>query len=194
MVQNKTTRKGTVRAEGDFLASRCVLPTGLRGLLEVSSILGSRKGLWPFMPGGWGHGSSLQPILDQFPAELEKTTTGGEGGNVPGKKIIGSNKSSCNGLKNEMLPKQVQLEVCVQKPYGQWECVGVLIRGAERPALPGCRSMASRGTQLGGASVGGVCMAVHVCVHVSAWQRVHVCACLCVHGCALLQAAACGML
>lgn len=86
MVQNKTTRKGIVRAEGDFLASRCVLPAGLRGWLEVSSILGSRKGLWPFMPGGWGHGNSLQPILDQFPAELEKTTTGGRGGMCQAKK------------------------------------------------------------------------------------------------------------
>jgi len=41
------------------------------------------------------------------------------------KKITGSNKSSRNGLKNEMLPKQVRLKACVQKAYGQWERVGV---------------------------------------------------------------------
>lgn len=155
---------------------------------------GQQKGAVAIHAWGMGARQFLATYFRSVSSRVGEDNDGGEGGNVPGKKIIGTNKSSCNGLKNEMLPKQVQLEVCVQKPYGQWECVGVLIRGAERPALPGCRSMASRGTQLGGASVGGVCMAVHVCVHVSAWLRVHVCACLCVHGCALLQAAVCGML
>ena len=40
----------------------------------------------------------------QFPAELEKTMTGGK---KMLKKITGSNKFSHNGLKNKMLPKQV---------------------------------------------------------------------------------------
>lgn len=144
--------------------------------------MGSRKRLWPLMPGGWGHGSSVQPILNhsfQQSWRRQGQEGGGEGEKCRAKKkITDSNKFSCNGLKNKTLPKQVQLEVCVQKPYGQWECVGVLVRGAERPALPGCRSMASQGTRLGGASVGGACMAVHVCVHVSACVHVHVCACM----------------
>lgn len=72
----------------------------------------------------------------QLLAELEKTMTGGK--KMPKKKkITDSNKFSYNGLKNKMPPKQVQLKVRVQKAYGQWECVGALVRGARCPLLPG---------------------------------------------------------
>lgn len=103
------------------------------------------------------------------------------------KKITGSNKFSHNGLKNKMLPKQVQLKVCVQNPYGQWECVGVLVRGAECPLLPGRNARhlpasdwekAEQGAREGRWSV---CMRVRACV--CTCMRVH----LRVH--TLLQAA-----
>lgn len=99
------------------------------------------------------------------------------------KKITGSNKFSHNGLKNKMLPKQVQLKVCVQKPYGQWECVGVLVRGAECPLLPGRHARhlpasdwekVEQGAWEGRPSV---CMRVCACACVCMCMCVHVCAC-----------------
>lgn len=113
----------------------------------------------------------------QFPAELEKTMTGGGKKRFKKKKITGSNKFPHNGLKNKMLLKQVQQKVCVQKPYGQWECVGVLVGGAGCPLLPAPRSASpsSRLEEGRTRSWGGVSMHVHV--HVCA--HVYICACIC---------------
>lgn len=66
------------------------------------------------------------------------------------KPITGSNKFPHNGLKNKMLPKQVQPRACVQKPYGRWACVGVLVSGAECPLLPGATLGTSRHRAGGG--------------------------------------------
>lgn len=77
-----------------------------------------------------------------------------------------------------MLPEQVQLKVCAQKPYGGWECVGGRLRGAECPLLPGReapRLPASHGENRepgrGGSARAHVCACVCVCARVC--MRVH---------------------
>lgn len=110
--------------------------------------------------------------------------TGGGKKRLKKKKITGSNKFPHNGLKNKMLLKQVQQKVCVQKPYGQWECVGVLCRRCWVPTPP--RTTLSitqqqtgrrQNTELGrgeyACACSRVCTRVHLCMYLCVYLRVH---------------------